>query len=481
MNETEKNIEDNKQNIEKISREIEKINNLDGEHKTEIRNLDERRRKILLEIEKVKIETNSLDDDYSKSGDELHSLEKDLDILKSKVEDINLDIEDKEDKIEELKEKLQEKELLTRSTEQRLKNILKEKENNILDIQNIENFISYNKKNIEKLELNKKKIQEEVFELKIEVEKLELKIKTSLTILNKINIVRDREEKELDDNIDRRNKLTEEDFEIKSELVKISSKVEKYSQEIETHLEYISDAYNLSYFDLSISPNNENFNINIEKDIKKIKRKLEVIGNVNVDSIKEFKTLKERYEFLKKQKEDLEKAEISLKKVILELNKKMKVEFLDKFNNIRKEFKEIFKELFGGGEGDIFLNDEEDILNTGIEIVAQPPGKSRKPLSLLSGGERALTAIAVLFSILRIKPTPFCILDEIESALDEANVYRYGEFLKDFSKETQFIVVTHRKGTMESGDILYGVTMENEGVSKIISVKLSEEFIKKLN
>jgi chromosome segregation protein len=167
-------------------------------------------------------------------------------------------------------------------------------------------------------------------------------------------------------------------------------------------------------------------------------------------------------------------AKESLNTVIKEMKYTIASQFADCFEKIRENFNEIFRKIFGGGKAQLKLENEKEILTTGIEIIVQPPGKKLQNLSLLSGGERALTAISLLFAILKFKPTSFCILDEIEAALDDVNVYRYADFLKEFSIETQFITITHRKGTMEAADVLYGVTMEEHGVSKLVSVKLKE-------
>ncbi|SFK26176.1 condensin subunit Smc [Halobacillus dabanensis] len=208
--------------------------------------------------------------------------------------------------------------------------------------------------------------------------------------------------------------------------------------------------------------------------VKLIKRSIEELGTVNLGAIEEFDRIKERYEFLKGQQEDLLEAKQTLHSVIDEMDGEMKRKFEDTFTKIRSEFSEVFRTLFGGGSADLQLTDPTDMLETGVDIVAQPPGKKLQNMSLLSGGERALTAIALLFSILRVRPVPFCVLDEVEAALDEANVDRFAKFLKEFSERTQFIVITHRKGTMEESDVLYGVTMQESGVSKLVSVRLEE-------
>ncbi|MGO1713279.1 MAG: chromosome segregation protein SMC, partial [Senegalia sp. (in: firmicutes)] len=214
--------------------------------------------------------------------------------------------------------------------------------------------------------------------------------------------------------------------------------------------------------------------IKVQSQIKEYKRKIKSLGNINLDSIEEYKDISNRYEFLTGQKEDLKNAKKSLEKVIKDMEVKMEDLFLEKFKIIKQNFKEVFEKLFGGGKTDIFLVDKEDVLASDIEIIAQPPGKKLQNINLLSGGEKSLTAISLLFAILKLKPTPFCVLDEIEAALDDANVVRFSEYLREFADKTQFIVITHRKGTMETVDSLYGVTMEENGISKLLSVKLSD-------
>ena len=210
------------------------------------------------------------------------------------------------------------------------------------------------------------------------------------------------------------------------------------------------------------------------KKVKLIKLVIEELGTVNLGAIEEYERVSERYEFLLEQKNDLQAAKDTLFQVIDEMDDEMKKRFEQTFEGIRFHFEPVFRSLFGGGRADLKLTDPGDLLNTGVEIIAQPPGKKLQNLALLSGGERALTAIALLFSILKVRPVPFCILDEVEAALDEANVFRFSQYLKGYSSETQFIVITHRKGTMEEADVLYGVTMQESGVSKLVSVRLED-------
>ncbi len=208
--------------------------------------------------------------------------------------------------------------------------------------------------------------------------------------------------------------------------------------------------------------------------VEQIKQAIDQLGTVNLGAIDEYDRISERYDFLSKQQNDLVEAKQTLHSVIAEMDEEMEKRFGDTFGQIKEEFAVVFKQLFGGGKAELKLTDPNNLLDTGVDIIAQPPGKKLQHLGLLSGGERALTAIALLFAILRVRPVPFCVLDEVEAALDEANVVRFAKYLKAYSDHTQFIVITHRKGTMEESDVLYGVTMQESGVSRLVSVRLEE-------
>ncbi|WP_164669032.1 chromosome segregation protein SMC [Virgibacillus doumboii] len=211
-----------------------------------------------------------------------------------------------------------------------------------------------------------------------------------------------------------------------------------------------------------------------EAAVKQIKQAIDQLGTVNLGAIDEFERISERYEFLAEQKNDLVEAKQTLYSVISEMDEEMQKRFGETFGQIKDEFAVVFQQLFGGGRAELKLTDPKNLLNTGVEIIAQPPGKKLQHLGLLSGGERALTAIALLFAILRVRPVPFCVLDEVEAALDEANVARFAKYINEYSENTQFIVITHRKGTMEEADVLYGVTMQESGVSRLVSVRLED-------
>ena len=258
---------------------------------------------------------------------------------------------------------------------------------------------------------------------------------------------------------------------IKEQLVKVDIKITSAEQDI-------TDTINELWNEYEVTPNNvkdynkpENVQAT-QKRVNDLHKQIKDLGDVNVSSIEEYKKTKERYETMGEQRLDLENTMAKLRDIIQDMTNTMKKQFKEKFALINKNFNEIFTELFGGGRAELVLEDEENILECGIDIKAQPTGKKLQNMMLLSGGEKALTAIAILFAILKINPAPFCILDEIEAALDDVNVYRFAEFLKKFSNKTQFLVITHRKGTMEAANTVYGITMEENGISKLLSIDL---------
>jgi chromosome segregation protein len=215
----------------------------------------------------------------------------------------------------------------------------------------------------------------------------------------------------------------------------------------------------------------------LSDEIERLKAKLDSYGNVNLVAIEEYDELKKRYDFLAQQHADLTAASESLHEAILKINRTTRKMFLDTFELVRAEFRTYFRLLFGGGDAQVFLTDEHDPLESGIEIICRPPGKKLQNVLLLSGGEKSLSAIALIFAIFKVKPAPFCVLDEIDAALDEANVDRYSRALHEFAKNSQFIVISHNKRTIANADVMYGITMEESGVSKIVSVKFAKDTV----
>ncbi|MBQ9013889.1 MAG: chromosome segregation protein SMC [Bacilli bacterium] len=275
--------------------------------------------------------------------------------------------------------------------------------------------------------------------------------------------------------MERLSKLNNEEYYKKTKVLKeLEIKVNRQDVKLDNLLNTLTEDYGMTF-----EKAKANYFLDMdEKEARKIvdKCKLEIrkLGDVNVGAIEEYDRVSKRYEFLTSQKEDLTKAEDTILEIIKELDGIMTEKFLETFNVIKEKFKDVFKKLFGGGDAELKLTDPENVLTTGIDIKALPPGKRLQHISLLSGGEKTLTAISLLFAILETRPVPFCILDEVEAALDEVNVNNFGKFLGEFKNKTQFIVITHKKKTMEYADVLYGITMQESGVSKLVSVKLED-------
>ena len=274
--------------------------------------------------------------------------------------------------------------------------------------------------------------------------------------------------------LETQNKVNEQIDLLKEEKYRLDTKKQNSNLQKQNWGNSMWEQYELTYHNALVYQKDDISISEYKKYSVELRSKIKAIGSVNVNAVEEFKETKERYEFLTHQQEDIQKAEATLVAMIEELLEQMKEIFEVQFSIIAENFSKVFKELFGGGEAYLKLLDEENILESGIEIIAKPPGKKLQNMTLLSGGERTLTAISLIFGILQLKPSPFCVLDEIEAALDDANVLRFADYLERLSTETQFIVITHRKGTMERAHTLYGVTMQERGVSTILSIQLEE-------
>ena len=272
----------------------------------------------------------------------------------------------------------------------------------------------------------------------------------------------------------RREELSERMTALDRDLFRLQNQREKLSDRMEQHTEYMWNEYQLTLSAAKELPEPEASG-DLKKHIDQLKAAIRALGNVNVNAIEDYKEISQRHGFMKSQYEDLTRAEAALVKIIEELDTGMRRQFAEKFQEIQKEFDKVFRELFGGGHGTLELTEGEDILEAGIRIIAQPPGKKLQNMMQLSGGEKALTAISLLFAIQNLKPSPFCLLDEIEAALDDSNVDRFARYLHKLIRYTQFIVITHRRGTMVAADRLYGITMQEKGVSALVSVSLIED------
>ena len=278
---------------------------------------------------------------------------------------------------------------------------------------------------------------------------------------------------------EKREALSARISDLDKELLRLQNQSDKLAERQDAQVDYMWNEYGLTYSTAELL-RDETLNnaADMKRQIAERKNAIRGLGNVNVNAIEDYKEISERYEFMKTQHDDLITAQDALYKIIEELDIGMRKQFTEKFAMIRAEFDKVFRELFGGGHGSLELIEDEDILEAGIQIISQPPGKKLQNMMQMSGGEKALTAIALLFAIQNLKPSPFCLLDEIEAALDDSNVDRYAKYLHKLTKHTQFIVITHRRGTMVAADRLYGITMQEKGVSTLVSVNLIENDLK---
>ena len=339
------------------------------------------------------------------------------------------------------------------------------------EIENGKNSIEIKNKQIENLKKESIELNSKIEESLSKIEEIKNEVENSSSNIEKLK----------QDRIKANERLTQkeneqaEEFKIiedlKAQLVKLDVKKNKLDEDLNTQVNALWEEYELTPNATGEYQKPENVSVT-QKRVNNLHADIRDLGSINVNSIDEYNTLKNRYDFMCEQRLDLENTMAKLNKMIADITITMKEQFKEKFEVINQNFGEVFSELFGGGKATISLEDENNVLECGININVQPPGKKLQNMLLLSGGERAFTAIALLFAILKMNPAPFCVLDEIEAALDDVNVYRYAEFLKKFAKDTQFLLITHRKGTMEAADTVYGVTMEEHGISKLLSMKL---------
>ena len=375
------------------------------------------------------------------------------------LEEINIDIANFKQKHEFIVEKIEKaKETIHTLTAEmeHIKNNSKENDNEIsARLEAIENLTKETEKSRQMIE----QLNREIEEAKREKEN------------------QSREHKEF---FEKREQLSETISTLDKEVYRLSSQKEALEEKGENKEAYMWNEYEITYRKASEMKNPEfNNKSEMKENIANIRKEMRALGDVNMNAIEEFREVNERYQFMKGQHEDLMEAKENLLKIIDELEVGMRKQFKEKFEEIKTQFDKVFKELFGGGKGTIELTDAEDILDAGINIISQPPGKKLQNMMQLSGGEKALTAISLLFAIQNLKPSPFCLLDEIEAALDGSNVVRFAEYLHKLTKNTQFIVITHRRGTMNCADRLYGITMQEKGISALVSVDLLENDLDK--
>ncbi|MDI3534555.1 MAG: chromosome segregation protein [Thermosediminibacterales bacterium] len=474
MTETEKLIEQKNSEIHKKELELSKIQK-SSEH------LLIRKKEIEDQEKNIKIELKQIENEESE-------IQTQINLLNKQIQKINFENQKVENKIKDYQD-------MFKVEKQKKEELLKEIMEIKIDLASKSQAEYRIKENIKRIEvqleeLNSKRIalKTEIREKENKLEQLEKMIKDNENKKNNLILLKEELFHKLDKSKKNRESLRKQIHDIREKikesnqnlskfqerLHKIEVRQTRYQMEIQSLETMLWESYRLSFHDaVQRKGKIESYNL-VEKKIAELKQEIYDMGFVNSGAINEYQRIQERYEFLTTQRDDLKNAKEALYKVIKEIVKTMQEQFVKSFSVLNKSFNLVFEELFGGGKAEIVLEDPEKPLETGIGIIAQPPGKKLQSLSLLSGGEKALTAIALLFAILRVKPTPFCVLDEIDASLDDANVSRFASFLKNYSKDTQFIVITHRKATMEVAETLYGITMEDTATSKMISVKLEE-------
>ena len=502
IKELEKEIEKLKQEIEKVSKEKEEYEESIEDLLEEITSIEQSSQEIQIEYATEKQRIESLEESILNLETRLESLkteskqieqtilenEKQKSTIKEKTMELEKEIEAISGEIQAFAEKDKENQKYIDDLNFEITNLkislssFDESNNSMQEIlERIETELQANTSKIESKQEQSKQVLEENEKLKKTIENLKQSIKQ---IKQEVSLSSETVEKLKQKKIEKNNSITKTEIEIEEkygiieEIKNQTNKLEVKKSKIDVELEQV---INKMWEDYEITPNTvgeykkPNNIAETTKNVKDLREKIKELGSINIDSIEEYKQTKERYDYMCEQRLDLENSSNKLKKVIQDMTKIMKEQFEAQFKTINKNFGEVFKELFGGGKAELRLTDEEDILNCGIEIEVQPPGKKLQNMSLLSGGERAFTAIALLFAILKINPAPFCVLDEIEAALDDVNVYRFADYLKKFTQDTQFLVITHRKGTMEASDTVYGITMEESGISKLLSMKLEKK------
>ena len=437
-------------------------------------------RRIEREQEELRQQAGEIRQDHSSIARELEDSQKD-------EKELEVFIETKQKELEEWKAEETEKNHALEKI--RLEESSLEQRNHFLqeNISRLENEIEAYHRESEEITENLSRSAEEIHKKEDGIEELKKAVtectgKEEVLDARRIEWQEEKEKRSTSHKsfFEKRDHLSEKTSLLDKECFRLRSQAEKIEEQREAQISYMWEEY-------EITPNNAlqyrkeelTDRQTIKKDVLRIKDEIRKLGSVNVNAIEDYKNLLERHTFLSAQYEDIVKAEETLEGIIQELDEGMRKQFTEKFRDIQREFDKAFKELFGGGKGTLELAEDEDILEAGIRIISQPPGKKLQNMMQLSGGEKALTAIALLFAIQNLKPSPFCLLDEIEAALDDSNVGRFASYLQKLTKNTQFIIITHRRGTMNAADRLYGITMQEKGVSTLVSVDLVENQLTK--
>ena len=476
--EYENSVEDTLDIATSLEKELQEIDITYATEKQKVVSIDENISKLETRLNKLKEENKSLETQKSEAINKKEEIKQEIEKLDEEIEKLTKIIKeyaelnkDNQKYIDDLNFDITNLKISVSSFDESEASIEEIEERINLDIENTNKSIENKRVQIEEINNDNLELENSIQELKQNIEKIKEEVKSSgnkIEELKNSRIQKNKKLNEQEEQITEKFKVIED---LKSQIVKLDVKKNKLEDDINSIINKMWEEYELTPNSVSDYKKPDNIALT-QKKVNNLRSDIKELGSVNIDSIEEYKNLKERYDFMSEQRVDLENTMTKLRKMISDMTGIMKKQFKERFEIINKNFDEVFKELFGGGTASLKLEDEDNILECGIEITVQPPGKKLQNMTLLSGGEKAFTAIALLFAILKINPAPFCVLDEIEAALDDVNVYRYADYLKKFSNETQFLVITHRKGTMEVADTVYGVTMEENGISKLLSMKL---------
>ena len=435
------------------------------------------------DLDQIRLESQGIDTQKAELTGQLDALKASISDTESKSKENETHLEELNKSLEQLRE--EEKRLTEKNSEYSLK-ISTEIQSNEFVAQNIERIDQTMKGLKEEFEATAgdsrqaenlmQTKQQEIESARKQIEETKKSIEALEETIRQESENKDKLSRQHKDFIDKRESLSDKINELDKECFRLNNQKDKMEERINSRTTYMWEQYELTYHAAEeLRTETELSMPQMKQEISSLKGKIKALGDVNVNAIEQYQDVLERYTQLKTQHDDLIKAAGVLEGIINELDESMRKQFAEQFAEIRERFDKVFKELFGGGRGTLELLEEADILTAGLKIVAQPPGQKLQNMMQLSGGEKALTAIALLFAIQSLKPSPFCLLDEIEAALDDSNVDRYAQYLHKLTKDTQFIVITHRRGTMNAADILYGITMQEKGVSTLVSVNLLDE------
>ena len=474
----EQSIEDTLEGATSLEKELQEIDITYATEKQKLVSIEENIAKIEQRLNRLKEEETSLEKEKEQTILNKQKIQEEMKRLTEETEKLNEIIsefadlnKDNQKQVDDLNFDITNLKISVSSFDESEASIQEIQERINLEVGNTNKSIENKQKQMEQIEQDNFNLNKSIEEIQEKIEAIKEEVKNSSLKVEELKTQRVEKSEKLkaqEDEMTAKFKIIED---LKAQIVKIDVKKTKIEDDINAIINKMWEEYELTPNTVKEYKKPENVALT-QKKVNYLRKDLRELGSVNVDSIEEYKTMKERYDFMCEQRVDLEDTMTKLRKIINDMIATMKEQFKTQFEIINKNFAEVFKELFGGGNASLKLEDEENILECGIEITVQPPGKKLQNMMLLSGGEKAFTAIALLFAILKINPAPFCVLDEIEAALDDVNVYRFAEYLKKFSKDTQFLVITHRKGTMEVADTVYGVTMEENGISKLLSMKL---------